>query len=220
MKQDYKVLIFSPTIIAEGLEKILRQEGGFYVSGIANDRITALKLAKESEADIAIVDTSIHYIGNIEIIDYIKRVNPDLSLLVLSACNEIRYALRCIHAGANGYILMNESREHVIAAIRKVSVGKPYFSSLITEQIANLLPSPSSPKKRLTDVLSNREFELYVLLSQGQTYKEIASKMYISFKTVSNYATRIRKKFGLKSNREMLVHINDINELFSSSKPL
>ena len=76
MKQDYNILIVNPSpIVSKGLEMVLEQEEGFHVSGIANNRATALKLAGESEADIAIVDISTHYHGNIEIINAIKIIN-------------------------------------------------------------------------------------------------------------------------------------------------
>lgn len=129
---------------------------------------------------------------------------PGPPVLMLSMHAEEQYAIRCLRAGASGYIQKDRSPEELIEAIQRVAMGRTYVSEAVAEQMAADVKRGSAgvPHERL----SAREFEVFRLLGQGKSATDIAEALHLSVKTVSTYRTRILMKTGFKSNAEIIAY--------------
>jgi DNA-binding NarL/FixJ family response regulator len=135
----------------------------------------------------------------------LKRLRPNLAVLVLSMHEETHYAERAMRAGARGYIIKRETTRKVITAIRQVLEGKPYVSDELACALAARFIEGRSPHAQATpETLSNRELEVFELLGQGRGTRLIAEGLGVSVKTVQAYCARIKEKLGLRSATELL----------------
>ena len=124
-----------------------------------------------------------------------------MPILVVSMHKEEQYALIALRAGATGYLTKDGAFEELVLAIRKVLAGEIYMSAPIARALAADLVHPS-PRGGLTD-LSDREFNVLVMIAQGQSLVAIAATLHLSPKTVSTYKARLFKKLGLSDNNDL-----------------
>jgi two-component system invasion response regulator UvrY len=127
-------------------------------------------------------------------------------VLVLSMHAEEQYAIRCLRAGASGYIQKDSSPEELLEAMRRVAMGRMYISEGVAEQLATEVAQGSSdhhPHERL----STREFEVFRLIGTGKSATEIADALHLSVKTVSTYRTRILLKTGFRTNADIITYV-------------
>ena len=134
----------------------------------------------------------------LETLKELKREKPKLPVLVLSIYPEEQYAVRALKAGASGYLTKESAPEELIAAIRKVSQGGKYISSSLAEKLA--LHLEVDAERPVHEMLSDREYQVMLMIASGKTVKEIADEMSLSVKTVSTYRTRALNKMGMKNN--------------------
>ena len=157
--------------------------------------------------DLVLTDLTMPGRGGIEFIKDLKAASPDLSVLVVSMHDEVVYAERCLRAGAQGYIMKESGSENLLIAIRRVLAGQTYVSAAMSEQI---LRNVSSRKPRGSDspiqALSDREFEVFQLIGQGKSTREIAEQLHLSSKTVDVHRTHIREKLDLKDSTSLVRH--------------
>ncbi|MCX6151815.1 MAG: response regulator transcription factor [Ignavibacteriales bacterium] len=194
-----KVLIGDDhAIIRSGLKQILSEEHNTFICGEAeNGQIVLDKIFKESW-DIVILDISMPGMNGIEILKEIKKHKPKLPVLVLTVHPGDQFALRCIKAGASGYLTKDSAPEELITAIKKIIDGRKYINSQLAELLAADFERDST--KPLHENLSDREFEVMRLMASGKTAKQIAEELSLSVKTVSTYRARLLEKMGLKTN--------------------
>jgi len=131
----------------------------------------------------------------------LKNQKPKLPILVLSVHPEEQYAVRVLRAGASGYLTKESAPDELIAAIRKVSMGKKYVSSSLAEKLA--LELEIDHEKPLHETLSDREYRVMCMIASGKMLNEVADELYLSVKTISTYRTRILEKMKMKSNIEL-----------------
>jgi DNA-binding NarL/FixJ family response regulator len=164
----------------------------------AND---AIKLCRTHQADVMLLDITLPDRSGIEALQYIKKDNPHISVLMLSMHREDQYALRALKAGASGYLCKQSASDELVDAIRMVAKGKKYISEAVAELLANQVSGDS--EKPLHEMLSNREYETLLMIASGQSVSEIADKLSLSVKTISMYRTRILEKMHFKHNAEL-----------------
>lgn len=122
-------------------------------------------------------------------------------MLILSIHSEEQYGVRVLRAGASGYLTKESAPDELIAAIRKVSLGRKYITPSLAEKLAFNLES--NIEKPLHETLSDREYQVMCEIAKGKTLREIAKEMFLSVKTISTYRSRVLKKMKMKSNAEI-----------------
>jgi DNA-binding NarL/FixJ family response regulator len=193
-------------IVRERLAELIAQETDLEVSGEAEDALTALKAIEAQRPDIAIVDITLKDTYGIELIKNLKERCPGVPVLVMSMHDESLYGERAIRAGARGYLNKQEATKKVIPAIRTILAGQMFVSEKMT---ATILQRMSGGQKmegggQPTDVLTDRELEVFQLLGQGLGVKQIAENLFVSVKTVEAHREHIKQKMGFKSSSELL----------------
>jgi DNA-binding NarL/FixJ family response regulator len=190
-------------IVREGIKQILADAPDVEVVGEAATGPDALRAAREGGFNIIILDMSMPGRSGIELLKDIRRERPELRVLVLSMHNEDQYAVRAIKAGAQGYLTKMGAPAELVAAVRKVAAGRPYLTSAVAEHLAMSVAAPEPnlfPHSRLSD----REYQVFILLAEGRTVTEIAESLFLSSKTVSTHKARILQKMGLGSLAELI----------------
>lgn len=206
MSQKIKILLVDDhSLVLEGLVNLINQQPDLEVCGEAASEPQALELVAALKPDVAVVDLSLETGSGIELLKSIKAGHSAVKTLVLSMHDEMLYAERALHAGARGYIMKREAAKKVIAGIRAVSTGQLFVSEKISTMLADKFtggrnPMPGSP----VDVLSDRELQVFELLGQGQTTRQISDHLHIGFKTVQAYNARIKEKMKLANVTELM----------------
>ncbi len=192
-------------IFRMGIKDMIEHEPDMVVCGDAEDVGTALDLIQTLKPDLVIVDLSLKESNGMELVREIHARHKSTAALVLSMHDEALHAERCILAGAKGYIMKQEASESVVMAIRRIMAGQIHVSPTIMSHILNLFQKKpdlahESPLKRITD----RELEIFQLIGQGLSSKEIANQLNISIKTIGTYRERIKEKLNLKNASELV----------------
>ena len=190
-------------IVRNGLIMLIEQEKEMRVEAEASSYTELISLLEEENIDLLILDLNLGDKNGIESIENVSNFFPELPILVLSTYPEEPYAIQTFKAGASGYLNKTVISSELIKAIHKITAGKKYISESLAENLAygfSLEKSKTDP----IELLSKREYEVLSLIASGQTYKDIASKLDLSPKTVSTYRTRILEKLNLTSTAQLL----------------
>jgi DNA-binding NarL/FixJ family response regulator len=189
-------------LIREGIRKIIKKESDMIVVGEAEDSINLMRMIKEIECDLLILDLNMPEKNGLDLLPDIKESKPGLVILILSMYPEDSFAYRTFKSGASGYISKGSSAEELIKAIRMVSAGRKYVSQDFAETIVENINQ--SDQKPLHENLSNREFQIFCLLGKGRTTAKIANELCISTSTVNTYRQRIMDKMNMNSVGELI----------------
>ncbi|MCF8108312.1 MAG: response regulator transcription factor [Desulfohalobiaceae bacterium] len=195
------LIVDDHAIVRKGLKQIVQGESDLQVTGEASSGGEVLGLLRKSEYDVLLLDIAMPGMNGLEILQSMKSGHPDLPVLMLSMHPEEHYAIRCIKAGAAGYLNKESAPDELIAAIRKVNRGGRYIGTELSEKMADALETGSESDPH--QMLSDREFTVMLLIAQGAKLRDIAREHLLSEKTVSTYRSRILRKMGLKSNAEL-----------------
>jgi DNA-binding NarL/FixJ family response regulator len=199
------LLVDDHPIVRERLAELIAQEPDLVVCGEAEDHNGALKAADALNPDLAIVDITLKDTYGIELIKQLKERHPHLPILVLSMHDESLYAERSLRAGAKGYLTKQEATKKVVAAIRRVLSGEVYLSERMASTILRKVAGGvSAADAKPTDVLTDRELEVFQLLGQGMAVRQLAEQLFISVKTVEAHREHIKQKLGFKTSGELL----------------
>lgn len=212
------VLVDDHPIVRKGIREVLENSGTITVIGEASSSDEAIKLINKAMPDMMIVDIIIE--GSSNGIDLIKSVSermPSIKCLVMSMHDESMYAERAIRAGARGYIMKDIAPRNIIEAVQTVMNGELYLKNETMKTLVDkLLTRTGSPVKTTTDILSDREFEVFRLLGNGYNAKEISHKLNISVHTTECHRRNIKKKLKVRHSSDLLKYA--IQWVISSSK--
>jgi DNA-binding NarL/FixJ family response regulator len=188
-------------VLRDGVKRIFDKQPGALVFGEAGTVQEALKLVREQDWDVVVLDLSLGGRSGLEILKELKQIRPKLPVLILSMHSEEQFARRAFRAGAAGYITKDSPRAELVKAINKVSEGGTYVSPALAEKLViDLRRDTEHPPH---ETLSNREFEVLRLIASGKTVGEIAGLLSLSDNTISTYRARILEKMGMKTNAEL-----------------
>ena len=187
-------------IVREGLKQILAETSDMVVAGEASNGLEVLDLVRREDWDLVLLDLGMPRKDGLDTLKELKREKPDLPILILSIYPEEQYAVRLLKAGAAGYLTKESAPEELIAAIRKVSQKGRYVSPSLGEKLAIYVQKDT--EKPVHESLSDREYQVMVLIASGKTVKEIGEAMFLSVKTISTYRARALKKMGMRNNAE------------------
>jgi len=201
-KEIIRILIVDDhAIVREGLKQILSDDENLVVQGEAETAAEAIRLTREKEFDLVLLDISLPDRNGLELLEALKKSHPKLSILMLSMYRETQYAVRAIKSGASGYLNKQSAPDQLVSAIKQVVTGRKYITPSVAEALALEI---SVGKDTLPhESLSNREFQTLCLLASGKPVSAIADKLSLSVKTVSMYRTRLLEKMHLKNNAEL-----------------
>jgi two-component system invasion response regulator UvrY len=190
-------------LLRAGLKSIINDSGDASVVVEASDGHQALKALRETKVDVAILDMMMPGRNGIELLSLVKVQFPAIKVLVLSSQKEDVYALRAIKAGASGYLCKDLAGEYLLEAIRKVAKGGSYISQAVGELLTQEVQNPKDSVHPHTQ-LSDREFQVFMLLISGLRPTDIANELHLSIKTVSTHLSRIKEKMLMESVPEMV----------------
>jgi two-component system invasion response regulator UvrY len=188
-------------IVRQGLKQIVADTPDLVVTGEAERGREVLEKVSKDNYDVVLLDITMPDKTGLEVLEELKRIKPDLPVLILSMHPEDQYAIRAIRAGASGYVTKAGVPDELVTAIRRVSVGNKYISSSLAEKLAVYLETGA--EKPLHQVLSDREYRVMCLIASGKTVKEIAEELFLSVKTVSTYRSRVLQKMKMKNNAQL-----------------
>ncbi len=199
------LLIDDHAILRQGLTQLINQEPDMMVCGEAEEAPKGFEAVGALKPDVAVVDISLRGGDGLELIKNIKASHPTLPVLVLSMHDESLYAERALRAGSLGYITKEEAAESVLAAIRKVLHGEVVLSDrmraqLLHQLVNGRLKQGSSP----IDTLSDRELEVFRMIGEGRSTRQIAQELHLSVRTVEAYREYIKDKLNLKNGTALV----------------
>ena len=188
-------------IVREGLKQILADTRDIVVAGDAENGSDAVKLARNTDADVLLLDISMPDRSGIEVLKLVRKEAPKLAVLMLSMHREDQYAIRSLKAGAAGYMNKQSAPSQLVDAIRQVAAGRKYISAALAQELANQVGDDREVPPHET--LSDREYQTLVMIASGKTVTDIALELSLSVKTISMYRTRLLQKMKLRHNAEL-----------------
>ncbi len=208
MKKLQVLLVDDEPLLLESLEIILTLNH-MEIIGTAHDGHEALQVLSEKECDIVLADLNMKGMGGIELIEKMKQKYPNVKILVLTTFYDDKYITQAISGGADGYLLKDSGKDAILGAIEQIMNGRDVIDGKVMKRLAVLMnatqnkPSDSVILQDMTE----REKEICLLLTQGLTNKQIATKLYISEGTVKNYISAIYDKTGIHDRAKLIVEL-------------
>jgi DNA-binding NarL/FixJ family response regulator len=201
MKQMKIFLVEDHHIMRRGLASLLTTERDVEILGETASGEEALALLQSSNLpDVIIMDISLPGMNGIEAAHAIKSKYPDVKILILSMYNNPTLVHQAMQAGASGYILKKSMVEELNASLDQVALGKQFISPIITANIDPELEFKPGSLKSLT----NREIEVFELLANGKSVKDIAEELVVSIYTVYTHMNTIKRKMGIEKNQDLV----------------
>jgi two-component system, NarL family, response regulator NreC len=195
------------TLLRQGLRHILESSPEFEIVAESSSGIEAVEAARQHRPDVAIVDVAMKELNGIEATSQIIKHSPQTAVLILSMYSDERYVLRAVKAGARGYVLKNSAGEELIHAIQNVQRGMAFFSPAVArifqDGVARL--RDAREKTDRYESLTDRERQVYQLLAEGNSNKDIANRLNLSLHTVETHRWRIMEKMDLHSTAELVL---------------
>jgi two-component system invasion response regulator UvrY len=195
------MLVDDHAVVRMGFRLLLQGTSDIAVAAEASSGEEAVRTFPEVRPDVLVMDISMPGIGGLEAIGRILAREPAARILVLSAHEDVMHARRVLKAGAAGY-LTKRSAEELIQAIRQVDQGKTFLEPSIAQQIAM---QQLSGQKSPVDMLSEKEFKVFLALARGQSVQEIADVMSLSPRTIGTHLYNIKQKLGAANSAELAI---------------
>lgn len=198
------LLVDDHVVVRKGMKAILEEQiEGVRISeaGDGQAALDTLGAAGTAEAfDVCVLDLSMPGRSGVDLLAEVKQRHPKLPVLIMSLHGEEQFAVRCLRAGAAGYLTKSAASDQLVAAIHKVAKGGRYITESLADRLAaDVGGGAGAPHERLSD----REFEVLRRIASGQPVGEIATHLHLSVKTVSTYRARLLDKMGMTTNAEL-----------------
>ncbi len=188
-------------LVRAGLRQYLGEQVDFRIVAECCNAREALDVVRQEIADVILLDISMPGTSGVDALQAIKARAPGLAVLILSSFPEAHYATALLRQGAAGYLAKDCDPEEIVKAIRIVALGRRYITSGVAERLAADLAEPG--QKAPHEMLSEREFQVFLRLAKGETVGHMAQSMSLSVKTVSTYRTRVMEKMARGSNSDL-----------------
>ena len=200
MSQITILLVDDHAIVRMGFKMLIEAEEGIKVIGEAESGEIEIKLFQELKPDIIVMDITMPGIGGLEAIDRIIAKDKNTKILVLSAHEDSVHPKRVLNAGAMGYLTKRSAAEELIKAIKSIHQGKRYLEPNIAQQMAiTQLSGETNP----VEILSDREFEVFIALAKGKSTNDIADTLCLSPRTVGTHLYNIKQKLNANNSAEI-----------------
>jgi two-component system, NarL family, invasion response regulator UvrY len=203
-------------VVRDGLRAILAQHQDISVVGEAGDGEAVLQMLEQRSVDVVLLDVTMPGPGILDLIPAIKKISTRTRILILTMHSEQTYGRRVLQAGADGYLTKTQSSAALAAAIRHVDSGHKYVTQSLAEELASELAAHGDRQPH--ELLSNREYQVFLQLGSGRSVDDIATRMKLSPKTVRTYRSRIFEKTGFTSTSELMFYAIDRQLVASSTE--
>ncbi len=202
----YRVLLVDDeNMLLDSLEIIL-SVNDMEIVGKAHDGHEALKILKDTECDVALVDLNMKGMGGIELIGHMKKEYPSIKILVLTTFYDDKNITDAISNGADGYLLKDSGKDAILGAVSQLMSGVSVLDPKVMSRLTSLMTKNTSDD--LYVEMTEREREIAGLLAEGLTNRQIADKLYISEGTVKNYISSIYDKTGIHDRVKLVVALS------------
>ncbi|MBR4777608.1 MAG: response regulator transcription factor [Lachnospiraceae bacterium] len=211
-------LVDDEPLLLESLEIVLTLKGGYKVCGTAGNGLEALKLLKEHQPNVMLIDLNMPGMGGIELIKEIKKLYPEIKMIVLTTFYDEKNISEALSSGASGYLLKDSGKDAIIDAVEQTVKGVGVLDVKVMQKLTGMLASKESYDNAKTiseniEVrmqkagLTEREKEISKLIADGCTNAQIASLLFISEGTVKNYVSVIYDKFDIKDRAKLVAYL-------------
>jgi DNA-binding NarL/FixJ family response regulator len=198
----YKVLLVDDhAVVRHGLRSVLEEELGDVAVEEAGTARDGMKCLRQNKYDALILDIGLPDRNGLDLLKSIHSEWPELPVLILSMFDESQYGVRMIKAGAAGYVTKASAPEKFVTATKKILAGGRYISSNLAERLAENLSGHLDEEPY--EVLSDREYQIFLMIASGKTVSEIADDLCLSVKTVSTHRAHVLQKTNMKTNAEL-----------------
>ncbi len=189
-------------VVRHGLRQVVAMADDLTVQDEASNGWETLDKLRNQPCDLLLMDMSMPGPNGIDLVKRVKTEHPDLPVLILSMHSESQIAARALKAGASGYITKDSEPEALIAAVRKVAAGGRYIEPALAEKLVfdTGLAGEHKPHERLSD----REYQIFLLIAKGVSINDIAQRLHLSAKTVSTHKMRLMQKMDMESTAELV----------------
>ena len=194
-------------ILRDGLTRILNEFDSTLIIDEAAGGKECIQQLELNSYDLLILDLSLPDIDGMEVLRTVKTNWPQTNVLMLSMRSEEQYAVRCLQEGAAGYLNKEVASEEMLLAIKTILDNRIYIGQLQVPLLAKHIDKTQIGQSH--EMLSGREFQVFVKLAEGKTIQDIAKEIFISAKTVSTYKARVMQKMNLKTAPELTRYCGD-----------
>ena len=192
------------TLVRESLAGMLQADGDVQVVAQAADGMETIEKAIAARPDVVVTDISMARLNGIEVVRRLHEALPQTRVLVLTMHQEDEYVLQAVRAGASGYLVKDSAASELLAAVRSLQAGRGYFGPQAARALAEQMQNPQRTVDDPYGRLTAREREVFHLIAEGLTTKEIARQLGISAKTAENHRTRVLAKLDVRNTAELV----------------
>ena len=192
------------TMVRESLVSVLQAAGDVQVVAQAADGIEAVELALQTRPDVVVADLSMPRLNGLEVVRRLREALPQTRVLVLTMHGEDEYVLQAVRAGASGYLVKDSAASELLSALRSLHAGRGHFGPQAAKALAEQIHRPERPLDDPYGRLTEREREVFHLIAEGMTTKDIAQRRGISAKTAENHRGRVLDKLGVRNTAELV----------------
>lgn len=218
-KEVIRVLIADDhDLIRQGLKRIISLEDDFSIVGEAENGEEALKMLKNCQCDVALLDVNMPLLNGIEVLKEIKKQRNDIKVIILTIESDRKTIREAIEFGADGYMLKDSAGDEIINAIKATYSGEKYIDKSLISIIFSDIKNTGKNISNVLDGLTKREIEVLMRISKGLSNKEIGEQLYLSEKTIKNYATNLFRKINVDDRVQATIVAleNNINDYYES----
>lgn len=198
------ILCDDHAVVRRGIRDTLSEAVDIKVTGEAGSYSEVRELLRSTPCDVLVLDLNLPGRGGLEVLASIRETDSPVKTLMVSMFPEDQYAIRCLRAGARGYLNKAGEPAELITAVRTIAQGRKYVTPEVAQMLVDNLATPSS--EALHDTLSERELQTLLKIASGKRLSDIAEELMLSPKTVSVYRSRVLEKLKLSNNAELTVY--------------
>lgn len=193
-------------MIRRGIRETLAEAVDIQVCGEASNYGEIKTLLRETSCDVLVLDLNLPGRSGLEVLEAVREGYPEVRVLIVSMYEPDQYALRCLRAGAYGYLNKAGDPAQIIQAVRALGARRKFLTPEVSDMLVNSLSQPADQTAHAQ--LSDREMQTLLKIASGKKLSEIAEELMLSPKTVSVYRARLLEKLQLSSNAELAVYAN------------
>ncbi len=198
------VLCDDHAVVRRGIRDTLSEATDIQVIAEAGSYAEVREVLRSSPCDVLVLDLNLPGRGGLEVLATLRESDSPIKVLVVSMFPEDQYAIRCLRAGAQGYLNKAGDPADLITAVRTVAQGRKYITPDVSQMLAESLSAPTNEALHAT--LSERELQTLLKIASGKRLSDIAEELMLSPKTVSVYRSRVLEKLKLSNNAELTVY--------------
>ena len=198
------ILCDDHAMVRRGIKDTLADAIDISVVGESDSYAEVKETLRQTACDVLVLDLNMPGRGGMDVLASLKEAQSPIKVLIVSMFAEDQYAIRCLRAGAHGYLNKAGDPAELVTAVRTLAQGRKYISAAVSDLLVTQLADPSTQTPH--DSLSERELQTLIKIASGKRLSDIAKEMMLSPKTVSVYRSRLLEKLKLTNNAEMTVY--------------